>query len=190
LCSAALHPCASCNKFRAYNDLNRKIGHFTYRRTRIAGNAAGKWEKNVSSNIGFDATLFNGNTEIVFDLYKKDTKDLLYPVEQPATGGATPSVLPPFFNVGSMTNKGIDLSISQRGQFGGSKGIRFDATLTFTTYKNRITKITDGVSFFDSNSPANEENRVGGRFTRNAVGHPINSFYGYKIIGFHCQKTL
>jgi len=150
----------------------------------FAGNAAGKWEKNVSSNIGFDATLFNGNTEIVFDLYKKDTKDLLYPVEQPATGGATPSVLPPFFNVGSMTNKGVDLSISQRGQFGGSKGIRFDATLTFTTYKNRITKITDGVSFFDSNSPANEENRVGGRFTRNAVGHPINSFYGYKIIGF------
>lgn len=150
----------------------------------FAGNALGKWETNVSSNIGFDATLFNGNTEVVFDIYKKDTKDLLYPVEQPATGGATPSVLPPFFNVGSMTNKGIDLAITQRGQIGGTKGVRFDATFTFTTYKNKITKITDGITFFDSNSPANEENRVGGRFTRNAVGQPINSFYGYKIIGF------
>jgi len=150
----------------------------------FAGNAAGKWETNVSSNIGFDATLFNGNTEVVFDIYKKDTKDLLYPVEQPATGGATPSVLPPFFNVGSMTNKGIDLAITQRGQFGGAKGVRFDATFTFTTFKNKITKITDGITFFDSNSPANEENRVGGRFTRNAVGQAINSFYGYKIIGF------
>jgi TonB-linked SusC/RagA family outer membrane protein len=150
----------------------------------FAGNAAGKWEKNVSSNIGFDATLFRGNTEIVFDLYKKDTKDLLYPVEQPATGGATPSIQPPFFNVGSMTNKGVDLSIMQRGQFGGAKGLKFDATLTFTTYKNKITRITDGISFFDSNSPANEQNRVGGPFTRNAVDHPINSFYGYHIIGF------
>jgi TonB-linked SusC/RagA family outer membrane protein len=150
----------------------------------FSGNAAGKWETNVSSNVGFDATLFNGNTEVVFDIYKKDTKDLLYPVEQPATGGATPSVLPPFFNVGSMTNKGIDLAITQRGQLGGAKGVRFDATFTFTTFKNKITKITDGITFFDSNSPANEENRVGGRFTRNAVGQAINSFYGYKIIGF------
>jgi len=148
------------------------------------GNSAGKWETNETTNIGFDATLFGGNTEVVLDVYNKKTNDLLYPVEQPATAGGTASGNPPFFNVGSMKNRGLDLAITQRGYIGGHRGVKFDATLNLTTYKNEITSIAEGVEYFDYNSPLNEANRVGGAFTRNAVGHPINSYFGYKIIGF------
>ncbi|HTQ27782.1 MAG TPA: SusC/RagA family TonB-linked outer membrane protein, partial [Puia sp.] len=132
------------------------------------GNSAGKWETNETTNIGFDATLFGGNTEVVLDVYNKKTNDLLYPVEQPATAGGTASGNPPFFNVGSMKNRGLDLAITQRGYIGGHRGVKFDATLNLTTYKNEITSIAEGVEYFDYNSPLNEANRVGGAFTRNA----------------------
>jgi TonB-linked SusC/RagA family outer membrane protein len=147
------------------------------------GNSVGKWEVNTTWNAGFDASLFKGNTEVVFDFYQKKTSDLLFPVEQPGTGGGTGSGNPPYFNVAKMKNWGIDLLISQRGYIGGPRGVKIEATATFTTYKNQITSISDGVDYFDYNSPLNEANRVGASFTRNAVGHPINSYYGYKIAG-------
>ncbi|WP_336514404.1 TonB-dependent receptor [Pollutibacter soli] len=148
------------------------------------GNQKGKWETNITTNIGFDATLFNGNTDISFDWYAKKTQDLLFQVEQLATSGGTASGNPPFINIASMKNTGVDLSVTQRAWFGAKgSGVRFEGTLTFTTYKNEITKIADGVTFFDYNSPLNEQNRISGVFTRNAVGHPMNSFYGYKVLG-------
>ncbi|QIP17347.1 TonB-dependent receptor [Spirosoma aureum] len=144
------------------------------------GNSAGKWETNVSTNVGFDATFFGGKTDISFDWYQKKTNNLLYTVEQLATAGGIAAQNPPFFNVGSMKNTGIDLAISQRANL---RKVKLDATLTLTTYKNEITKIADGISYFDYNSPLNEQNRIGGVFTRNAVGHPINAYFGYDVIG-------
>lgn len=148
------------------------------------GNQLGGWETNETFNIGFDATLFNGNTDISFDWYQKKTKDLLFAPEQLATGGGAAAGNPPFVNIASMKNTGVDLSVTQRAWFGAKgSGVRFEGTLTFTTYKNEITKIADGVDFFDYNSPLNEQNRISGVFTRNAVGHPMNSFFGYKVLG-------
>jgi len=154
---------------------------------RFIGNSAGQWETNVTTNVGFDAFLFKG-TEIVFDWYHKKTEDLLYPVQQLGTSGGVAALNPPFFNVGSMKNWGIDLQLSQKAQFGDFK---FDGTLTFTTYKNTITSIAKGLTYFDYNSPLNEANRINGTFTRNAVGQAINAYYGYKIVGiFRDQRDV
>ncbi len=147
----------------------------------FVGNAAGKWETNVTTDVGFDATLFKGKTQITFDWYLKKTKDLLFPVEQPAVAGAAPSVNPPFFNVASMKNTGIDASITQSGEIGGVNGLQFDATVTFTTYKNTITQIASGVEYFDFDF--GESGRIGGTFTRNAVGHPMDAYFGYVVQG-------
>ena len=40
----------------------------------FVGNALGKWEESVTTNIGFDAILFKNTTEIVFDWYQKKTE--------------------------------------------------------------------------------------------------------------------
>src|SRR5690606_24177775 len=42
-----------------------------------------RWEKNISGNIGIDATLFNNRLELMVEYYKKDIKDLLYTVSLP-----------------------------------------------------------------------------------------------------------
>jgi TonB-dependent starch-binding outer membrane protein SusC len=144
------------------------------------GNSAGSWETNTTSNIGFDATLFNGKTQIVFDVYKKSTSDLLYAAEQLGNSGTSAANNPPAFNLGSMKNTGVDLGINQRVDLGG---VKLEGTLTFTTYRNEITNISDStVKFFDVNV-VTEQNRIGGYFVRNQVGQALSSYYGYKIVG-------
>src|SRR5690606_20900475 len=53
-----------------------------FRQGRI-GNPDARWEKNISGNIGIDATLFNNRLELMVEYYKKDIKDLLYTVSLP-----------------------------------------------------------------------------------------------------------
>ena len=147
----------------------------------FVGNANGTWESSINTNVGFDATLFKGSTDIVFDYYEKKTEDLLYNPSGQAIGGAVAANNPAFRNVGSMKNTGIDLMITNRAKI--TKDLHLTTSLTFTTYNNKITAINGEQKFFDFNSPANEANRIGQNATRNFVGEAFNTFYGYKVIG-------
>ncbi len=143
----------------------------------FVGNPGGKWETNITQNYGFDAVLFNGKTEVTFDYYRKKTEDLLFRLPALAAAGAGAASNPAFFNVASMSNKGIDLSITQRGNFGGATGVKFDAQFTFTTYNNEITSLAEGLDFYDTRG-----SRIG-NWVRNEIGHELSSFFGYKVTG-------
>ena len=114
----------------------------------FVGNPEGQWETNRTIDVGFDATLFGGKTELIFDWYNKKTEDLLFQLRTVATAGAGPGVNPAYFNVAQMRNTGIDVLLTQKGNLGRS-GLKFDATATFTTYSNEITEIAPGIEFFD-----------------------------------------
>jgi TonB-linked SusC/RagA family outer membrane protein len=139
------------------------------------GNPEGRWETNITTNVGLDATLFNNTLDFIFDIYNKKTSNLLFNPELPGTVG---QVTYPTINVASMSNKGIDMQLIKRGTF--AKNWRYEANLTLTTYKNKITKLSEGVDYFDGNSFGSS--RIG-TFTRNAVGQPISAFFGYDVVG-------
>jgi TonB-dependent starch-binding outer membrane protein SusC len=125
-----------------------------------------------NSNIGFETQLFNSKLGIVFDYYNKDTKDLLFNPELPGTAGAAS---PPYINVASMSNHGLDIELRYRNTF-GDLGVA--ATVTYTSYNNKITKVANnGVNFFDYGG-----SRIGS-FSRDMVGEPISAFYGYQVVG-------
>ncbi len=108
------------------------------------------------------------NVDVVLDLYKRTTKNLLYNPALPATAGVAD---PPFVNIGSVQNTGFDLSIGHRGSW-------WNATLNGSHYKNEIVKI-DGVQNFFYGP-------IGVRFGNpviNQVGGPIGAFYGYVAEG-------
>ena len=153
----------------------------------FVGNPNGQWETNTTTNVGFDATLFGGKTDVSFDWYNKSTKDLLYQLPQPGTAGYAQGQAPAYVNVGSMKNTGIDLMITQRANLGGSNGVKMDATVTLTTYKNEITKIAEGVNYFEYDN--GERGRVGGVFVRNRLGEPIASYYGYQVVGLFADQA-
>lgn len=138
------------------------------------GNPAGQWEQNESSNVGFDGTFFGGTWEVVFDWYVKKTNRLLFQLPLVTTTQGTSTA--PFVNVANMKNTGIDIAITKRGSFINKK-LRYDATLTFTKYKNEITALAEGVPFFQTGG-----SRIGD-FARNAIGNSVSAFYGYKVIG-------
>ncbi|MDH5607882.1 MAG: TonB-dependent receptor [Cyclobacteriaceae bacterium] len=142
-----------------------------FRPTQIA-NLNARWETNVTTNIGFDAGLFDNKLEIVFDWYSKQTKDLLYGIELPGTVGAA-SV--PAQNVAEMSNTGIDLQLIYRNNI--TSDLSVEGNVTFTTYNNEIVKIADGIDYFDYGG-----SRIGS-FNRNQVGSSMSSFFGYEVAG-------
>lgn len=138
-------------------------------------NPDARWEKDINANIGIDASLFGGKLEIAADYYEKNITDLLYNPELPGSYGTAP---PPFVNVANMKNNGIDITVGSHANI--TRDLKLDATLTFTTYKNRIVKLADGVDYFEEDGRRLE----GSKIIRNAAGHPVSSFYGYQVIGF------
>ena len=63
------------------------------------------WEKNTNWNIAFDARIFN-RVDIVAEYYNKKTSDLLLDATIPSTTGFNTALS----NIGSMVNRGIELS--------------------------------------------------------------------------------
>ncbi|MDQ6635730.1 MAG: SusC/RagA family TonB-linked outer membrane protein, partial [Gemmatimonadota bacterium] len=101
------------------------------------GNADLKWEENRSQNVGADLSLFDRQLDVVLDVYKRTTNNLLFNPALPATAGVAS---PPFVNIGSIKNTGFDFSVGHRGSW-------WNATFNGSHYKNEIVKI-DGVQNF------------------------------------------
>jgi TonB-linked SusC/RagA family outer membrane protein len=141
-----------------------------FRPTRV-GNADAKWETNVTTNVGFDAVLFDRKIELDFDWYNKTSKDLLFNPDLPGTAGTASA---PYVNVGEMKNTGIDVQLIYHQTW---NDFSFEANATFTTYKNEIVKIADGYPYFDSGG-----SRIGS-FNRNQTGYSMGQFFGYNVLG-------
>ncbi|HZE09424.1 MAG TPA: SusC/RagA family TonB-linked outer membrane protein [Gemmatimonadaceae bacterium] len=140
-----------------------------FRQTSL-GNPNLKWEENKSTNVGTDLSLFEGALNVVLDVYRRTTDNLLFNPATPATAGIA---APPIVNIGKMRNTGFDFSLGHTGSW-------WNATFNGSHYKNTILSI-DGVQtfFFGPGST-----RLGNNITINEVGHPIGSFYGYVADGY------
>lgn len=141
-------------------------------RSRI-GNPNAKWETSTTSNVGVDATFMEGKFELVFDIWRKDTKDLLYSLETPAVVG--PVADDPYVNIAKMRNQGIDLMIINRGNI--TSDLTYEVTVTGSFLNNKIVSIAPDIPYFESGGT-----RIGNAI-RNQVGGPISSYFGYKVIG-------
>ena len=138
------------------------------------GNPNAKWETSTSTNIGFDAAFFNDKLEIQLDWWKKDTEDLLY--QLPLAGVTGNFANAPSVNIATMSNSGLDFQIIGRGNF--TEDLSFTVTLNNSFLKNELTALAPGVDFFDGRGYR------GIQATRNAIGQPISSFFGYKVMGY------
>jgi TonB-linked SusC/RagA family outer membrane protein len=151
-----------------------------YRLTRT-GNPDLKWEENVSTNVGFDASLFEGRLTLVFDWYRRDVDDLLYAPPVPATAG---NAAPPVLNIASMKNTGFDFSVGYKGNL-GSEGT-WGLTLNGGHYSNEIVSIDGDTDFFFSAGQGRQ-----GAVNINQIGFPIGSFYGLVTDGiFQTQEEV
>lgn len=152
-------------------------GAVGYRLSRL-GNLNTRWETAETTNIGIDASILDGKKiDMSIDYFKTETKDLL--VFRQASL-LEPTFFQPYINVGTMENKGLDLKIGYRATLG--KELELNTALTFTHYTNEVTKLdAEGTGVFTRNDRSNRQNGQ----LRTEAGHPMSSFYGYRIEGFY-----
>ena len=149
-------------------------------------NPALKWETDKQTDIGIDAAFLNGALTFTADWFNRDSKDFLLQLTAPAQTG----FLTLTRNVGSMNNKGVELSANYRG--GSGKDFQYGIGVTWTTIKNKLTSITSGTDFVQNLGGLILNGFQGwDDFTRSYVGRPVGEFYGYQAIGiYQSQKQI
>lgn len=135
------------------------------------GNPNAKWETTTSNNIGFDAFMLDRKLNIEFDLWSRVTTDMLLQVPITFSAGDAGA---PAFNVGQVTNEGIDLALNWSDQIGD---FSYSIGGNISTYRNNIDALNT------------EEARIFGlsqrtpSLTVTEVGSPISSFFGFNVLG-------
>ena len=136
------------------------------------GNPHTSWERNIVSNVGFDAIILNNKIDFSMEYYKKSINGLLFPQPLPAfAGGAAP----PTINIGDIQNTGFDISAGYRQSI--NNNFQFTINTNITTYKNTVVDIP-GSGYFDTGSQQQLGNMV-----RNQEGNAVSSFFGYEVLG-------
>lgn len=163
---------------------NQEIGDYEYAQTYSAGTYNGsttysksnsgnddlKWETTAAYNVGIDADFFGGRLRIAADAYYKKTKDLLLSVPADATESVTEQLA----NVGNVTNKGFELSVSADIlNASDAGGLRWSVSANMAHNKNEITSMGDN------------DDIIMGDYSEQilTVGESLGSFYGLVFDG-------
>lgn len=103
------------------------------------------WERTSEINLGLDFGFWNNGISGSFDVYQKNTYDLLMKRNLPTTSGYSDV----WQNVGQTRNTGVELSL--QSILISSKLCTWTANLTFNYNKNEIVKLFNGTEDSPSN---------------------------------------
>jgi len=135
-----------------------------------------KWEQTATSNIALDFGLFDGRVGGTIELYKKETKDLLNEINQSAGTNFSNKIVA---NVGSMENKGVELTLNFQPI--KKQNLVWDVSFNATLNQNKITKLTI------SDDPNYAGARFGGiglgsTILIHSVGYNRGAYFVYKQV--------
>lgn len=127
------------------------------------GNPNIRWEKTTTYGAGLEASFLNNKLNFIADYYKRNTSDILVQIPLLATSGVDNA---PYQNAGSVSNTGIELTLSYSDQIG--KSFKYDVSVNWTHNKNIVTKVPSPII---------------NNFSQTTEGHSINEWYGYEQQG-------
>ncbi len=107
-----------------------------------AGNSNLTWETSKKLDIGFSFGLLNNRITGEFAYYRNNIDGLILDDPQSPSAGIPGNVI--LNNVGSMWNKGIELTLN--ASIVNARNFSWNTSLNFTTQKNRITALAAGNS--------------------------------------------
>ncbi len=139
------------------------------------------WEKSKTTNIGVDFGLFNQQLYGTFNYYQNNSEALL--LEEPNTPPSS-GISAPIVNLGSISNKGIELELGYRGEVGQ---LKYDLSGNITTIKNEVVSLGNR----DGKLPGNNLAYTNSAYTFSGVGAPASQFYMLKTNGlFQSQQEV
>ena len=137
-----------------------------------------KWEQTATTNVALDFGLFDNRISGTVEAYNRTTTDLLNEINQPAGTNFSNKIVA---NVGSMENKGVELTLNLQPV--KTKTTTWDLSFNATYNKNKITKLTI------SDDPNYAGARYGGisggtgnTILIQSVGYNRGSYFVYKQV--------
>jgi len=136
------------------------------------GNPELQWESTRETNVGVDASFWNGRLSITADAYQNYTSKLLYNLPIPQTTGFASQQ----GNIGNVLNRGAELTVNT---------VNLDRAVKWTTSVNFSRNVNEVVALAgeDDREEAGYSAGGGGSTHVILVGQPIGTFYGFRFLG-------
>jgi TonB-linked SusC/RagA family outer membrane protein len=132
------------------------------------------WEQSEQTNIGFDLYLLRSAFNFSFDWFKKSTIGMLQTtIIAPSTGQGAP-----IGNVGTMSNRGVEINAGYKGQ-AGKFNFFVDANATYV--KTILDKYANATGI--QTNIENQGNTGVGEYMRGQTGEVYPFFFGLKTNG-------
>jgi TonB-dependent starch-binding outer membrane protein SusC len=139
-----------------------------------------KWESTSMFNVGVDFSIFNARLNGTIEYYNKVTDDLLYSYAVP---------VPPYMyanmmaNVGSMENKGLELTLS--GDVIRKTDLRWTISVNAAHNENKILSLSNEEFTTSSIKTGSAWVRGGSTNTTHIIqeGYQVGQFYGPECLG-------
>ena len=169
-----------------YN-VGSQYGGFAAIQNTVIANSELQWEQSKTLDFGLDLGIFDNRVNIMFDVYRRETNNLLASLALPHSTGFSSTLT----NLGSLENKGIELELNTR-IMPLTSGFQWDLGFNISKVSNKILKLPyNGV----------ENNRVGGvqvwdQKTGAYVwkgglqeGGTMGDYYIYKMLGVYATDA-
>ncbi len=138
-----------------------------------------RWERKEEINVGVNFGLFENRLLGEFDVYRRNTYDMLFNYSVPVPPYLYGSILA---NVGHMLNEGIEAQLSYDVINNGS--VRWTTSANWSTNRNKLVSLSDDT--FRPQSDYFYDGHTGEPIQMSThridVGGPIGNFYGYKSV--------
>jgi TonB-linked SusC/RagA family outer membrane protein len=136
------------------------------------GNPDLRWEKTAQTDIGIELGLFNNRLNLEADYYYRKTTDMLLDAPVPQTTGY--AIIRK--NIGSMENRGIELSLSSVNV--QTNNLTWNTSFNISMNKNKVLSLATPSDIFNVGGPGftNLTNII-------RIGEPVGSFWGLVRLG-------
>ena len=137
-----------------------------------------KWEETTSYNLGLDFGVMDGRLNGSLEYYVKDTDDLIFDVPVAAGTNLSNYVTT---NIGSMRNRGVELSLSADVLNGvGPHGLRWTMDFNAAHNSNELLQINSVGGGSDQILVGGIAGGVGSNIQVLQPGYAVNSFFVYR----------
>ncbi|NOR76204.1 MAG: SusC/RagA family TonB-linked outer membrane protein [Draconibacterium sp.] len=158
----------------SYSIDGSNTGAYAGFRPATLGNEDVTWETTTTLNLGIDANMFDNHLAVSFDIWQRNTSDMLFREPIPQVMGVASA---PFVNIGEMQNTGFDFELGYNNAAFDGK-FTYNASLTLSHYKNEIVQLSGDP---DRTIDAGSNRQM--TYTRYANGTAFPEFYGYVVEG-------
>ncbi|MCC5927927.1 MAG: TonB-dependent receptor [Cyclobacteriaceae bacterium] len=130
-----------------------------------------RWETVKQYNLGIDMGFFDEKLRVNVDLYSRQSEDMIIRIPVPQYTGIIDQ---PWFNFGSMVNKGIEVELSYNHQ--ASKNFNQQFKFNITLNRNELLELD------------NTQDTLVANGTLTTIGQPVAVHYGWLTNGINPQN--